>query len=159
VNIRFDFGTYDSVIKNNTVRNGVDNILIAGDSSNIFIEYNLVSGGKDSIYLFGANDNIVRHNNVYDSTYGIRLYKSTGNIITQNYLHDNQENLYPSDAGSTVSDNANRANYYGDENPGVTPTPGSTVVDATAVPGPGTGEGQTDILSWLWGIISSLFAQ
>ncbi|WP_424359193.1 right-handed parallel beta-helix repeat-containing protein [Methanocella sp. MCL-LM] len=155
VNIRFDFGTHDSVISNNTVRNGVDNILVAGECSNIFIEYNLVSSGKDSIYLFGSGDNIVRHNNVYDSTYGIRLYKSTDNLITQNYLHDNENNLYPSGAGSTVSDNDRRANYYGEE-PAVTPTPG-TSVDATALPTPRPGE-EEDFFSWLWRTISSLLS-
>lgn len=163
VNIRFDFGTDDSVIRNNTVRNGIDNILISGEGKNNLVEANTVSTGKDSIYLFSAgSNNTVRHNNVYNSTYGIRLYKSTGNTITQNYLHDNQDNIYPGSTGNTASDNTDRANFYGKA---ATSTPKAT---ATAKPGkatatptatPMTDSGQNDVISWILGIIGGLFGQ
>lgn len=155
VNIRFDFGTHDSVIKFNNVSNGVDNILIAGDCYGILIEYNLVSSGKDSIYLFNSGDNTVQHNNVYDSTYGIRLYKSTGNVITLNYLHDNENDIYPSGSGSTVSNNAKRSNYYGEAAASPTPWPASGML---ITPTPRTDSGQVDFITWIINFISSLFS-
>ncbi len=164
VNIRFDFGTRDSVIKNNTVSNGIDNILLGGESSNNLVEYNLVSVGKDSIYLFGAGDNnIIRHNNVHDSTYGIRMYKSTGNFITLNYLHENDDDIYPESNDNTVSDNENRANYYGPDAVPVstyspTNSPSGNGSTLTPTPGPGASPEQTDPISWLLGIINGLFS-
>jgi parallel beta-helix repeat protein len=165
VNIRFDFGTKDSAIQNNTVSNGIDNILIGGEGSNNLVEYNLVSVGKDSIYLFGAgNNNTIRHNNVHDSTYGIRMYKSTGNVITLNYLHENVNDIYPDNNGNTVSDNENRANYYGEESVPVStssPTSSPSGINNTAIPtttGPGASPVQTDLISWILGMIGNLFS-
>ena len=166
VNIRYDFGTKNSVIKNNTVSNGIDNILLGGESSNNLVEYNLVSVGKDSIYLFGAGDNnTIRHNNVHDSTYGIRMYKSTGNLITQNYLHENEEDIYPESNGNTATDNEKRANYYGEEvlptstkSPTSSPSNLNITVTPTPTIGPVASPAQTDLISWFLGMISGLFS-
>ena len=165
VNIRFDFGTTDSNITHNVVKNGVDNILLGGDSTRILIEYNEVSSGKDGIYLFSSSNNTVQHNNVQGSTYGIRLYKSTDNLITLNYLHENDNDIYPDATGSTVGDNANRANYFGpDKSQTITATPTSIPVTGTpSTPSnptatPSQNQEPTDIISEIIDLIRDLFS-
>ncbi|HMK45449.1 MAG TPA: right-handed parallel beta-helix repeat-containing protein, partial [Methanocella sp.] len=164
VNIRVDFGTKDSNVTHNIVKNGVDNILLGGGSTRILIEYNAVSSGKDGVYLFSSSNDTVRHNNVQGSEYGIRLYESTDNLITLNYLHENDNDLYPDATGSIASDNSNRANYFGPDKSQVTtatPTPESTPVTSTPsapTATPSQNQKPTDIISQIIELIRGLFS-
>jgi parallel beta-helix repeat protein len=88
VNVRFDFGTCDSLFKNNTVSGGGDNVWIKDDSTRNTYEGNTVSGGREGLYVQNSKGNVLKDNICYGNTIGIRVL-GTGNVITGSNTYGN----------------------------------------------------------------------
>jgi nitrous oxidase accessory protein len=144
VNIRLDFGTYDTTLLNNTVRNGVDNVYLHSNATGNIVENNTCYNGREGIYLLESPGNTVRGNEVYYNNIGIRLVSTTDNTITGNYAHDNDDNILADGGSNTIAGN--------DERPKPpTPTPTATQMPTR------TAQAGNSIIDFITSIFQAIF--
>ena len=78
-----------------TIQNGEIGVYVSGSEySSINITGNIISNNQDGIRLYNSSNNIITDNFVENnSDYGIVLYESKDNLISENSLFNNREAL------------------------------------------------------------------
>ena len=78
-----------NTINNNGEGKGFDNGIFIHDSSNVLIENNILEeNDRAGIYLFRSSTIEIKENSIKNNFYGIRLYSSLSNLITDNNIKD-----------------------------------------------------------------------
>jgi parallel beta-helix repeat protein len=85
------------------------------NSTNAIIEGLTLEGNGDGVLLAYTNDSIVRLNAIVNNFYGMDLWNSSRNVLTENSITNNKQGIRAcaNSSGNTISENNIESNEYG----------------------------------------------